>query len=209
MNLGLPLENTRAKVVRLTDQKEFLGWVCGERDKRFVFTTDTTDPISVGDPFFCEFFLYQWTLKTIGVVNAVSARLGPDGVQIGVAVGMEQTQTVSVERSGGEERFRVREIYAVVSNENGFGGRKCEVLDVSAQGLAVRSMNGYAIGTRCQISVGEAPNVIHFHAIVRYSQEADSGYRVGFQVEKMDRIPRGRWNRLLRDINTLGSARAA
>lgn len=203
------LQNTRGKFTRLEDKAEFKGWVVGEREPQFLVTFEDTRDICAGDTFLCELALRGWTYKLLAFATQVSVKKDENLKQTTIVAAMNQVQTVNVQHSKGDERFRVREMTASVWTSESRISSACDVIDISDKGLSVVLPEEMKLETRLFVLVTVGADPIQFDCEVRYSRQDAAGYRVGLLIHHYDRVAHRKWQRYISEINGVATALAA
>lgn len=199
MDLGqLPkIEHTRARFIRATDLAEYLGWVVGERNLRFVVQFDGEQSLAEGQELFGEISLLEWTLKLRARVQQVVVRHGD---HVSTVVVMEAAN-LNAQHGTGRERFRVQGLKASVHM-----GPKCvapdsSVVDISMDGLGLHTGQELATGSMVKVCIDQGPDRFEFDCEVRYVRKDGKGHRAGLLIHHNDRVGKRKWNKFLADLN--------
>lgn len=197
-------EHTRARFIRASDLAEFLGWVVGERNLRFVIQFDGEHSLAEGQELFGEISLLEWKLKLRTRVNQVLVR---DGENVSTVVVMEATNLNALHGTG-RERFRVQGLKASVHAGPKCLAPDCTVLDISMDGLGLSTSVELPVGTMVKVCIDQGPDHFEFDCEVRYVRKSGKGYRTGLVIHHNDRVGKRKWNNYLGDLNRRTNAAA-
>lgn len=192
--------NARGTFTRLEDAQVFKGWVIAEREPQFLVTFDDNREIGTGDVFLCELALRGVTVKLQAVAIQMSSRIDENQVQTSTTVAMSQLQTLSIKRSNGTERFRIREMTASVWTKAQRLASVCDVVDVSDSGVSLILPEHVVVGDLLYVLMTCAGEPLQFKCEVRYALAMEGGVRIGLLIHHTDRIVQSKWSRYISDI---------
>jgi hypothetical protein len=199
LDLGqLPkIEHTRARFIRASDLAEFLGWVVGERNLRFVIQFDGEHQLAEGQELFGEVSLHEWTLKLRARIQQVVVR---HGEVVSTVVVMEATN-LNAQHGTGRERFRVQGMKASVHVGARCIAPDCSVLDISMDGIGLSTAPELTMGSTVKVCIDQGPDRFEFECEVRYVRKEGKAHRAGLLINHNDRVGKRKWNRFLADLN--------
>jgi len=178
----------RARMQRLSDSRFFAGWVCEMSPQRAVIDCTDESPCVSSDDLFVTVMGPQQGLAFRGRVALVhNSRIyidlhGP----LRTVPGTE------------ESRIRVTDLNALVL----VGDTEIEAtaMDVSPKGIGLRSPISVENGASVSVSILSPGHTIQATGEVRYCKpdaDAPGSFRLGVQLNDMDRVSRARWTQML------------
>ncbi len=180
---------TRARMQRLSDARFFAGWVHSASNGEIIVEMNATDGLAPGQVFLVQAFgqeacaMFEATARLIADKRVV--------LRIGGSIRFLEP--------GEEARLRVKGVSAEVSIDD--MAVEAVLADMSQNGVGIATSDPLPKGQRVSIQFETPLGKIESNGEVRYCSQSglDDGFRVGVRLDKMDRLNRARWIRLLSD----------
>lgn len=198
----------RSTLYRISDRQVAHGWITAESHQTVTIETLNTDVVAIGDKFLIEVFAIGRRVRILGEAKYLCP-VETNGVRKTNVVVTLDSWLDSVPTEG-NERQRVRGLFANLIDEVGVIENECPLLDVSLTGICVQTCEKLEVGKTLMLmsELGSA----HFEATVVVRNcvpTKETGlptYRTGLSLEGMDRLSQAKWRTLLTDGLTAISA---
>lgn len=180
--------NTRVRLQRLSDAKFFSGWVRKFTHEEVVVRMNKPLPMAVGDVFMVQVHGFAAS----ALFQAVLLREAEGDFQFAIP---ESARIVAP-----NEQARVVTAGVTAMVMSGRRNVEADVVDVGARGVGLVTTCDFVKGERVFATFKTPVGPIESMGTVSYARlEAPEGttYRIGIELDELDRIGNARWQRLL------------